>query len=172
MPKRNPVDRDIDSLPYRPGVGLMLLSATDHVFVARRIDTAAEAWQMPQGGIDEGEEPAEAALRELEEEIGTAKARIIAESRSWISYDLPPALVPRVWGGRFRGQRQKWFALRFEGTDRDIDIATRHPEFNAWKWVPMDALVDVIVPFKRDIYRQVVEEFRPLLAKGAPEQRR
>ncbi len=167
MAKRPPaVSRDIAALPYRRGVGIMLLSADDRVFVARRIDTSAEAWQMPQGGIDDGEEPAAAALRELEEEIGTAKARIIGESRTWLNYDLPPALIPRVWGGRYRGQSQKWFALRFEGVDADIDIATEHPEFNAWKWVPADVLVDVIVPFKRDIYRQVVDEFRPLLGRG------
>ncbi|MBF0305288.1 MAG: RNA pyrophosphohydrolase [Alphaproteobacteria bacterium] len=148
--------------PYRQGVGIALFDRRGLVFAARRIDTPGDAWQMPQGGIDEGETPAQAALRELEEEIGTAKAEIIAESRDWLSYDLPPDIAGKVWKGRFRGQRQKWFALRFTGRDRDIDIATRHPEFADWRWMPLDELPRLIVPFKRALYEQVAAEFRHL----------
>lgn len=146
---------------YRLGVGVMLLNKDGRVFVAKRIDMPGDAWQMPQGGIDEGEDPRKAAFRELEEEIGTAKAKIIAESRDWLTYDLPPELVGKiVWGGRYRGQKQKWFAMRFTGRDSDIDLtAHKHPEFSEWRWAPADTLVDLIVPFKRDLYRQVVAEF-------------
>ena len=150
------------TLPYRDGVGVMLLNADNQVFVARRIDMTSEAWQMPQGGIDAGEEPRAAALRELEEEIGTHKAAIIAESRDWLSYDLPPELVGKLWGGRYRGQRQKWFVMRFEGEDSDINIATEHPEFCEWKWTPMHTLPDIIVPFKRANYAALVKEFAHL----------
>jgi putative (di)nucleoside polyphosphate hydrolase len=144
---------------YRPAVGIMLLNDADRVFVARRIDTVVEAWQMPQGGIDEGEAPRAAALRELEEEIGTAKATILAESQGWLHYDLPPELVGKVWGGRYRGQRQKWFAMRFTGSDTDIDLATKHPEFMDWKWIEPDQLPELIIPFKRQLYRDVLAEF-------------
>ncbi|MBV8651670.1 MAG: RNA pyrophosphohydrolase [Alphaproteobacteria bacterium] len=144
---------------YRPAVGIMLLNDDDRVFVARRIDTVVEAWQMPQGGIDEGEAPREAALRELEEEIGTAKATILAESRAWLRYDLPAELVGKVWGGRYRGQRQKWFAMRFTGSDTDIDLATEHPEFMDWKWIEPGQLPELIIPFKRQLYRDVLAEF-------------
>src|SRR5687768_5045371 len=112
------------SLPYRPGVGIMLLNADNQVFVARRIDTISEAWQMPQGGIDEGEDPLQAALRELKEETGTDKAVLLRESHDWMTYDLPQALVPKIWGGRYRGQKQKWFAMRFTGQPSDININT------------------------------------------------
>ena len=151
-------EASIDDLPYRPGVGVMLFNRKGLVFVGRRGDTA-DAWQMPQGGIDEGESPREAALREMMEEIGTDKADIVAESRDWYVYDLPPALQARSWGGRFRGQRQKWFALRFTGADRDINIATKHPEFDAWKWASVRTLPELIVPFKRELYRALVAEF-------------
>lgn len=154
----------IEEKSYRPGVGLMLLNAAGLVFVARRIDMPSAAWQMPQGGIDAGETPRQAALRELEEEIGTAKAEIIAESGDWLSYDLPPELLDGLWGGRYRGQRQKWFALRFSGADADINIATSTPEFQEWKWVEMAELPRLIVPFKRDLYRRLVAEFGHLAA--------
>ena len=151
------------NLPYRPCVGMMILNATNHVFVARRIDTLVEAWQMPQGGIDDGEDPKSAVLREMEEEIGTNKAEILGESREWLSYDLPEHLVPQLWGGKYRGQKQKWFALRFTGTDNDINIATKHPEFSQWKWVKPAYVPDLIVPFKRELYTKIVEEFEVFL---------
>lgn len=157
-------------LPYRLGVGLVLFNAQGLVFAARRIDTDLDAWQMPQGGIDKGEEPKVAALRELEEEIGTAKAEIIAETKDWLAYDLPKDLVGKVWKGKYRGQKQKWYALRFLGDDSDINIATEHPEFSDWTWMPLSEVVEKIVPFKRDIYRAVAAEFLPLadrIAKGA-----
>ncbi len=153
----------MSSLPYRRGVGMMLLNAENKVFAAKRIDMTSEAWQMPQGGIDKGEEPHAAAMRELEEEIGTRKATIIAESRGWLRYDLPEHLVPKLWGGKYRGQEQMWYALRFEGTDADINIATEHAEFSEWKWVPMASLPDLIVPFKKELYQQIVAEFRHLV---------
>lgn len=164
MPSR-PLDKS--RLPYRPCVGICLLSRDNLVFVGRRIDTLVEAWQMPQGGIDKGEEPEDAALRELEEEIGTRNCRIIARTSSWLDYDLPDDLIGKVWGGRYRGQRQLWFAARFLGEDSEIDLQTRHPEFEAWKWVPMEQLPELIVPFKRPIYTRLVEEFRPLLDRTA-----
>ena len=151
----------VDARPYREGVGIALLNADDLVFVGQRIDQTAEAWQMPQGGIDPGEDPLTAALREMGEEIGVAPdlAEVIAESRGWLSYDLPPDLADKVWRGRYRGQRQKWFLARFKGRDSDINIATEHPEFDAWRWAPFRSLPDIIVPFKRPIYEMIVAEF-------------
>jgi putative (di)nucleoside polyphosphate hydrolase len=140
----------------------MLLNHAGLVFVAQRIDQALEAWQMPQGGVEADETPRQAALRELEEEIGTNRAEIIGETEDWIPYDLPRKLADKVWHGRFRGQTQKWFAMRFLGTDDDIDLATAEPEFDAWKGTPMTSLVDVAVNFKRDNYAQVVAAFRHL----------
>ncbi len=150
---------EIARLPYRPCVGIMLIGGGGRVFVAQRIDSPATAWQMPQGGIDAGESPRQAALRELREEVGTDKAEILAESRNWWRYDLPAERVPRLWGGRYRGQEQRWFALRFLGDDADIDIETESPEFSAWRWAEMAELPDIIVPFKRRIYREVIAEF-------------
>lgn len=149
--------------PYRLGVGIMLLNEKRRVFVGRRNDMAGNHWQMPQGGIDEGEEPRAAALREMKEEIGTDRAEIIAESRGWLTYDLPAKLGRTAWKGRYRGQKQRWFAARFTGKDKDIDLETEHPEFEAWQWVAADALPRLIVPFKRQLYLDVVEEFRALL---------
>ena len=148
--------------PYRPCVGIMLINDHGLVFVAQRIDQVVEAWQMPQGGVEQDETPRQAALRELEEEIGTNRAEIIAETKDWIPYDLPAELADKVWRRRFRGQTQKWFAMRFLGTDGDINLATAEPEFDAWKWTPMATLVDVAVDFKRDNYAQVVAAFQLL----------
>lgn len=146
-------------LPYRPCVGIMLVNAQNKVFVAKRIDTVSEAWQMPQGGIDEGEEPLPAAMREMLEEIGTNNATLIAESKDWLTYDLPDHLISKLWGGKYRGQKQKWFCLRFEGSDSDINIETTHPEFSQWQWIELEKLPDIIVPFKRELYAQLVAEF-------------
>ena len=153
-----------DELPYRPCVGAMLVNAVGRVFVAKRIDSPSDYWQMPQGGIDEGEDPAKAVMRELQEETGTDKAEIIAESERWRAYDLPDELIGKLWGGRYRGQRQKWFALKFLGEDNDIDIeAHETPEFSDWKWVEIDEVVNLVVPFKRDLYRDIILELRPLV---------
>ena len=142
----------------------MLIDGRGWVLVGRRLDTREEAWQMPQGGIDPGEEPRAAVLRELEEEIGTADAEIVAESSRWWSYDLPAPLAGRMWKGRFRGQRMKWFLLAFSGREADIrPDRVLHPEVQAWKWVPLDALPTMIVPFKRPLYEEVVAEFGPLV---------
>jgi putative (di)nucleoside polyphosphate hydrolase len=150
------------NLPYRPCIGLMLFNRQGQVFVGKRIDQTIEGWQMPQGGIDAGESPQMAAIRELWEETGTDKAEIIGEMADWITYDLPPHLIGVAFHGRYKGQRQKWFCLRFLGQDRDIDLAAHDPEFSVWKWVNLEALPDLIVPFKRDTYRKVIEAFRAL----------
>ena len=162
---QGPSAGDIAALPYRKGVGTMLVNPRAEVFVARRNDMISEAWQMPQGGIDEGEAPRAAALRELKEEIGTDAAKIVAESKDWLTYDLPVDLIPKIWGGRYRGQKQKWFLLRFIGRDSDIDIETKHPEFLDWKWAPLESLPDLIVPFKRQLYLDLVAEFGPLIPR-------
>jgi len=154
--------KDAEPMDYRPCVGVMLVSADGRVFVGRRLDTR-DAWQMPQGGIDPGESPAVAAIRELREEVGTDRAEIVAESAIWHRYDLPPHLQGRLWGGRWRGQTQKWFLLRFTGTDDDIDLNGHHPEFDAWQWVGLNDLLGLIVPFKRQVYAAVVAEFLPHL---------
>lgn len=150
------------ALPYRPAAAIMLLNSEDKVFVAQRIDSALEAWQMPQGGLDPDEEPEAGALRELEEEtgIGPGLVEILARAPDVLLYDLPPELQGKIWGGRYRGQAQHWFVARFLGTDADIDLETAEPEFRAWKWVDAGELVDLIVPFKRDLYAQVIEAFR------------
>ncbi len=155
----------IAHLPYRPCVGVMLVNADGHVFVGQRIDTKEPAWQMPQGGIDAGEDARAAAVRELVEETGVPPGlvRIEAETADWVRYDLPQDLVPRIWKGRYRGQEQKWFLVRFHGDDSQIDIATAHPEFSHWRWIPPADLAAHIVPFKRAVYTAVLEEFAPHL---------
>jgi putative (di)nucleoside polyphosphate hydrolase len=146
---------------YRRGVGVMLLNAQGKVFVGARIDNTDEAWQMPQGGIDEGEEPWDTALRELEEETGIPPRLVerIADCPERLKYDLPPQLRHKLWGGKYRGQDQDWFLARFLGDDSDINIGTRHPEFREWKWIEPEQLPDLIVPFKRDLYRRLLREF-------------
>ncbi|SCW82518.1 putative (di)nucleoside polyphosphate hydrolase [Sphingobium faniae] len=152
-------------LGYRPCVGVMLVNMDGLVFVGQRIDNRAEAWQMPQGGIDDGEDAKAAALRELGEETGIARSHveIIAKARDEHFYDLPSDLVGRMWGGKYRGQRQIWFLARFLGQDSDIDIATPHPEFREWKWAAPETLPDLIVPFKRKLYRDILQEFQSLI---------
>lgn len=150
-----------DDLPYRPCVGVMLVNAEGEVFVGQRRDSDQPAWQMPQGGIDEGEDARTAGLRELWEETGVSAdlVRIEAETQDWLTYDLPAELIGKVWTGKYRGQMQKWLLLRFLGTDAEINIATDHPEFSEWRWLPADQLVASIVPFKREVYRAVLNEF-------------
>lgn len=162
-----PSDAALAALPYRPCVGVMLINRKGLVFAGQRIDSKAPAWQMPQGGIDAGETPRDAALRELQEETGIAPHRVdlLAETPDWLRYDLPAEIARRIWGGRFRGQEQRWFLLRFLGEDGEIDILGRaHPEFSAWRWIEADQMLAEIVPFKRQIYDQVVAAFRPWLA--------
>lgn len=151
-----------DDLPYRPCVGVMLFNDEGLVFVGKRIDQTLEGWQMPQGGIDPGESPADAALREMEEEIGTNKATLLREMDEWLAYDLPAHLLGVALHGKYRGQRQKWIAMRFNGTDRDINLKTAEPEFAEWKWLAIEALPRMVVPFKRDTYARVIAEFQDL----------
>ncbi len=147
---------------YRPGVGILLFDPAGRAFVGQRNDTPG-AWQMPQGGIDESEDPRAAALRELAEETGVRAAEIVGETAGWIAYDQPPELAARLWGGRYVGQRQKWYAARFLGTDRDIDLDAHEAEFDAWRWVGIEELVGLIVPFKRALYEAVVAELAPVV---------
>lgn len=151
---------EIAKLPYRPCVGVMLINADGHVFVGQRKDSEVAAWQMPQGGIDKGEEPQDAALRELWEETGIPAdlVEVLGATGDWVTYDLPDHLVGRVWKGKYRGQKQIWYLLRFLGTDDQVNIETEHPEFSEWAWLPADQLVANIVPFKRDVYAHVVDE--------------
>lgn len=151
----------IAKLPYRKNVGIMVINGAGQVWVGRRADRHRDAWQMPQGGVDDGEDVRAAAFRELEEEIGVPQdlVELVAETDGWLSYDLPADLVPKFWGGKYRGQEQKWYLLRFVGRDDQINIATEHPEFIEWRWTNAATLVDEVVPFKRDVYAQVVAYF-------------
>ncbi len=164
-----------EQLAYRPCVGIMVLNRAGQVWIGRRHDAPGEPegpgawWQMPQGGIDESEDPGKAALRELYEETGIRSVRIIAESADWYSYDLPAALRPKAWGGRYRGQKQKWFVMRFTGSDEEVALARpgHKAEFDAWRWAGAVELIGLIVPFKRAVYEQVLAEFAHL-AKPQP----
>ncbi len=151
---------EIAKLPYRRNVGVMLVNAEGKVFVGQRKDRDQAAWQMPQGGIDDGEKPKDAALRELWEETGVSPELVTIEAKTedWIAYDLPHDVVPNIWKGRYKGQEQKWFLFRFNGTDDQVNINTDHPEFSRWKWIDPSELVDAIVPFKRAVYEQVLAE--------------
>ncbi|WP_369411969.1 RNA pyrophosphohydrolase [Pacificimonas pallii] len=155
------VPRHPSGLPYRPCVGIMLIAADSRVFTARRLDNPADYWQMPQGGIDPGEDPQTAALRELKEEtgLGPDKVDVLGTNQGWLSYDLPPELLGKIWKGRYCGQVQKWFAMRFTGQDTDIDIETEHPEFAEWRWAEPGTLPEKIVPFKVRLYEDVLKAF-------------
>ena len=157
---------DIENLPYRPCVGLMVLNREGKIFAGQRLDSPDGAWQMPQGGVDPGETPEQAALRELGEETGilAKDAEILRESSQWHEYDLPRHLVRKLWNGAYRGQTQRWFAIRFNGSDAQINIRTENPEFREWAWMAPDELIRKIVPFKRDTYTMVFDEFSELLA--------
>lgn len=152
---------EIAKLPYRPCVGLMLMNAEGKIFVGQRNDRHKDAWQMPQGGVDKGEAPRDAALRELWEETGVTAdlVEVVTETDGWLPYDLPHDIVPKIWKGKYRGQEQKWFLLRFTGTDDQVNIQTEHPEFTEWKWQAPDRLIEEIVPFKREVYAQVIKAF-------------
>lgn len=153
---------NFNKLPYRSNVGIMMVNEKGYVFVGQRLDNNQNAWQMPQGGIDAGEDPETAAYRELLEETGVKKqdVRFVASSSQWLSYDLPEDLIPILWNGKFRGQKQKWFLFKFLGEDRDINIATEHPEFSKWKWISKENLLKEIVPFKKSVYENVLKEFK------------
>tara|TARA_R110000782_G_scaffold78293_5_gene156101 strand:- start:92982 stop:93452 length:471 start_codon:yes stop_codon:yes gene_type:complete len=153
------------TLPYRPCVGMMLVNVDGKVFVGQRLDNMVEAWQMPQGGIDKGEDPRDTALRELAEETGISAdfVNIIAQTREDLFYDLPDDLIGKIWGGKYRGQRQTWFLMRFTGTDEDVNIITPHQEFRDWRWVEPDDLPELIVPFKKKLYRDLLSEFAHLI---------
>jgi len=153
---------DPTNLPYRPCVGVMLINPQGKIFAAQRLDSTIAAWQMPQGGIDDGEKPGEAALRELFEETGVTADLVekLSKTQDWVTYDLPPELLGKIWGGKYRGQRQKWFLYRYLGRDDQINIATDHPEFSEWRWIGADEMIASIVPFKRAVYEEVVGAFK------------
>ncbi|WP_417621863.1 RNA pyrophosphohydrolase [Parasphingorhabdus sp.] len=160
---------NFDTLPYRPCAGIMLANREGQIFVGQRLDAAKsnypDAWQMPQGGIDKGEDAETAALRELREETGVVPdhVHIIGRSQEDYLYDLPEELLGKIWKGKYRGQRQSWFLMRFTGQDQHINIQTDHPEFSDWKWADPEVLPEMIVPFKRDLYRALLKEFGPLI---------
>ena len=149
-------------LPYRPCVGMMMFNGRGEIFVGKRIDQSIEAWQMPQGGIDEGETPRGAALRELKEEVGTDHVEILREHPGWLPYELPDHLLGIAWEGRYRGQRLKWFAVRLLGPDSEINLKTPHQEFSDWKWVGIDEVLQLVVPFKRETFALVIDAFHDL----------
>jgi putative (di)nucleoside polyphosphate hydrolase len=156
---------DFSNLSYRPCVGLMVVNMRKNFFTAQRLDFTSTAWQMPQGGIDEGEEALHAAYRELLEETSITEndVELLAVSRDWFSYDLPKELISKLWNGLYRGQKQKWFLMKFIGNDDDINLNTEIPEFSCWRWSTRQQLIESIVPFKKDLYRAVLKEFQLLL---------
>lgn len=152
------------NIKYRPGVGIVLLNSRGQVLVGRRIDIVEPAWQLPQGGIERGEYPSDAALRELKEELGTSDVEIIAESKGWLTYDVPSEHTQKAWNGQWQGQRQKWFVMRYKGSDADFDLGSNQPEFSDWQWIPLRELPALAVHFKRELYRNIITEFQATLS--------
>ena len=151
--------KNLKDLPYRNGVGIMIFNDQKKIFVGKRIDNQ-EAWQMPQGGVDKDEDFETAAKRELYEETGIQSIRIVQSSKQEFIYDLPNHLLGKIWKGKYKGQKQKWFLMKFLGPDSEINISQKHPEFNEWKWVDLDELPRLIVPFKKKLYESIIKEFR------------
>tara|TARA_B100000683_G_scaffold49675_1_gene47038 strand:+ start:899 stop:1375 length:477 start_codon:yes stop_codon:yes gene_type:complete len=155
--------KDLSNLPLRSGVGIVVLNKENKVFVAKRIDNPKNFWQMPQGGVDEGEDFLKAAYRELEEETSIKNVKLIKELDGTITYELPDRLLGLIWKGKYRGQRQKWFLMRFVGMDNEINIQTKHPEFLEWKWVDLDKITDLVVDFKLHVYKEVKDKVKKIL---------
>ena len=155
--------KDLSNLPLRSGVGIVVLNKENKVFVAKRIDNPKNFWQMPQGGVDEGEDFLKAAYRELEEETSIKNVELIKELDGTITYELPDRLLGLIWKGKYRGQKQKWFLMRFVGMDNEINIKTKHPEFLEWKWVELDKITDLVVDFKLHVYKEVKDKVKKIL---------
>ena len=155
--------KDLHNLPLRSGVGIVVLNKENKVFVAKRIDNPKNFWQMPQGGIDEGEDFLKAAYRELEEETSIKNVELVKELDGTITYELPDRLLGLIWKGKYRGQKQKWFLMRFVGSDSEINIKTKHPEFLEWKWVELDKITDLVVDFKLHVYKEVKDKVKKIL---------
>ena len=155
--------KDLSYLPLRSGVGIVVLNKENKVFVAKRIDNPKNLWQMPQGGVDEGEDFLKAAYRELEEETSIKSVELIKELDGTITYELPDRLLGLIWKGKYRGQKQKWFLMRFVGMDNEINIKTKHPEFLEWKWVDLDKITDLVVDFKLHVYKEVKDRVKKIL---------
>ncbi|WP_440633076.1 RNA pyrophosphohydrolase [Candidatus Pelagibacter sp. HIMB1485] len=155
--------KNLDNLPLRSGVGIVVLNKENKVFVAKRIDNPKNFWQMPQGGVDEGEDFLKAAYRELEEETSIKNVELIKELDGTITYELPDRLLGLIWKGKYRGQKQKWFLMRFVGSDSEINIKTKHPEFLEWKWIELDKITDLVVDFKLHVYKEVKDKVKKIL---------
>ena len=155
--------KDLSNLPLRSGVGIVVLNKENKVFVAKRIDNPKNFWQMPQGGVDEGEDFLKAAYRELEEETSIKNVKLIKELDGTITYELPDRLLGLIWKGKYRGQKQKWFIMRFVGVDNEINIKTKHPEFLEWKWVELDKITDLVVDFKLHVYKELKDKVKKIL---------
>jgi len=158
--------KDLHNLPLRSGVGIVVLNKENKVFVAKRIDNPKNFWQMPQGGVDEGEDFLKAAYRELEEETSIKNVELVKELDGTITYELPNRLLGLIWKGKYRGQKQKWFLMRFVGSDSEINIKTKHPEFLEWKWVELDKITDLVVDFKLHVYKEVKDKVKKFLIKS------
>jgi len=152
-----------NNLPLRLGVGIVLLNSENKIFVGKRIDNPVNSWQMPQGGVDKNENLLNAAFRELREETGVKNVKLIKEIDTWLTYDLPKNLLGKLWNGKYRGQRQKWYVMRFIGKDEEVNVKTKNAEFKEWKWIAVDQLTNVAVDFKLQIYKKISEELNMLI---------